>query len=96
MKAALSQSAQRELSDILLHIREKDPIAARKLRKEFSRSFSLIAFQPGIGTLGVGGETRETFVRGNYRIVYRVEDDFLSVVRVIHTARQWPPSSTDQ
>ncbi len=90
MKVAFSRAAQTELFDILFRILQENPFAARKMRKEFFRKFSLLAFQPGLGTRGEDVETREIFVKGNYRIVYRVDDGVLWIARIIHTARRWP------
>ena len=91
MKVAFSRIAQTELFDILIRIFHENPFAARKMRKEFLRKLSLLAFQPGLGTRGEDFETRETFVKGRYRIVYRVEDEVLWIARIIHPARLWPP-----
>lgn len=61
------------------------------MAKEFERTFRLLALQPGMGTLGEVELTRETFVKGVYRVVYLVGNSVLKVLRIIHTARRWPP-----
>jgi len=37
--------------------------------------------------------TREFIVHPNYRLVYQLNNDTLSVMALVHTARQWPPPS---
>lgn len=34
--------------------------------------------------------TREALVRNNYCLVYRYTDAVVTVLRVVHTSRQWP------
>ncbi|WP_416758047.1 type II toxin-antitoxin system RelE/ParE family toxin [Roseateles sp. So40a] len=90
MTVAFSQAARTDLSNILRRIHADKPLAALRMREEFFKKFSLLEFQPGIGTLGEDGETRELCVKGSYRIVYRNEGAVLWIVRVDHTARQRP------
>jgi toxin ParE1/3/4 len=46
---------------------------------------------PLMGKPGVVPGTRERIVtRYPYRIVYQIADDTIEVLRVIHTAQQWP------
>ena len=90
MTVALSKSALSDLTDILRRIHADKPLAALKMREEFSAKFLLLASQPGIGTPGEDGETRELVVRKSYRIVYRMKGDVLWIARIVHTAMRWP------
>ncbi|OWQ49279.1 hypothetical protein CDL60_00580 [Roseateles noduli] len=87
----MTRKAQRELTKILQHIHSDKPLAAEKMAAEFERTFRLLALQPYMGTIGAVERTRETFVKGVYRVVYQVGSSVLNVLRVIHTARRWPP-----
>ena len=50
---------------------------------------------PGLGKLGRAAGTRELVAHQNYILVYDTAGDVVRVLRVLHAARQWPPSSAD-
>lgn len=46
---------------------------------------------PKIYKFGRVTGTREMRVRANYIVVYTEDDDTITILRVLHAARQWPP-----
>lgn len=95
MKLVWTTRAKTDLRGIILHIGADNPAAADKLRNRIERSAAYLAYQPFAGRPGTIRETREIIPHPSYRLVYQLKDDTVSVMRVIHTARQWPPAGDD-
>jgi len=93
MRVEITAEAERNLSEITLHIAEDSPAAAadflRRLRdacdglSDFPERFPLV------------GRFAELAIRhrvvGNYLIFYRVESDRVSVLHVLHGAVDYGP-----
>jgi plasmid stabilization system protein ParE len=86
----IAKAAQRDVSEIHAHI-AADAAAARRWRTEVRRQiasleqFSLRApLIPEAADLGV---SYRQLLHGQYRTIFRVEDDLVILVRVIHGAR---------
>lgn len=45
---------------------------------------------PSLGHMGRLSGTRELTIHPNYIVVYRIHEQEVQIVRVLHTARQWP------
>jgi toxin ParE1/3/4 len=84
--------AKTDLRGIVLHIGADNPTAADKLRARIERSAAYLAHQPFAGRVGAIRGTREIIPHPSYRLVYQLTDDVVSVMRVVHTAREWPPA----
>lgn len=69
------------------------PVAARKLDAEFVTKAEAAAQRPKLYRAGRMRGTREVVVRPNYVMVYRIEDDAIVVLRVLHAAQQWPKTT---
>lgn len=78
---------------IMEHIGQNNPMAAVELDDEFEAKAENARQRPMLYRVGRVKDTREIVVRTNYVMVYRIEDDgnTVSVLRVLHAARQWPP-----
>jgi plasmid stabilization system protein ParE len=75
------------VTELLDHPLSDDPTAIRSVARG---NDGLLRF-PLLGKQGAIEGTRERLVtRFPYRIVYTVDDDRITVLRVVHTARQWP------
>ena len=68
------------------------PAAARKLDAEFVEKAYTAAQRPKLYRAGRVEGTREIVVRPNYVMVYRIEDEGVVILRVLHVAQQWPPA----
>ena len=81
---------------VLAPIAEKNPNAAEKVGGEIKRAVGLLAEKP-IGRPGRVSGTYEKLVVGHpYIIAYSLEPragmpEDLVILRIIHTARNWPP-----
>jgi plasmid stabilization system protein ParE len=65
--------------------------ALRWLEDLFDAAAAKLAEFPNLGHPGQVPGTRELIPHRSYRLVYRVEDDAVAIVRLIHTSRLWPP-----
>ena len=75
---------------ILQHVGADTPAAAIELDLEFGAKAESAARRPTLYEPGRLNGTREIVVRPNYVMVYRVREDSVEVLRVLHTAQQWP------
>ena len=84
-------SGKRDVVHIYDTIRRDKPLAAAKWLRDFERQARSLARLPLRyeiipEILDLGREYRH-IIFGNYRILYRVEEDRVLVLRVIHAAR---------
>ncbi|MBX3567345.1 MAG: type II toxin-antitoxin system RelE/ParE family toxin [Rhizobiaceae bacterium] len=91
MKLAWTISARRDLAGIVTYVWSHSPSAAMRIRERVERTASYLRSQPYMGRIGELSDTREAFVPPSYRIVYQVSGGTVSILRVLHTSRQWPP-----
>ena len=92
MRLVWTDSAKRDLGDIVTYIWFDNPAAARRIRQRIEQTTRYLSFQPYMGRIGELPDTREAFSPPSYRIVYQVSDETVSILRVVHTSRQWPPA----
>jgi len=61
--------------------------------REIGATVNQLAAFPAIGRPGRVPATREWVVAGRpYVVIYGMGDELVEIIRVIHGARQWPPS----
>ena len=85
-----SRSALADLSNQLAYIAQDDPSAARLVRDRIERAAVQLAEMP-TGRPGRVSDTYEKPVpRTSHVIAYAVTDEMVTVLRVIHMARDWP------
>lgn len=75
---------------IMNHIAEDNVTVAIELDQEFEAKAEIARQHPTLYKAGRVKGTRELVVRPNYVMVYRVLPDAVEVLRVLHTALQWP------
>ena len=75
---------------IMVHIAQDNPTAAIDLDIEFEAKAENARLRPKLYKAGRVKGTREIVVRPNYVMVYRVAGDLVEVLRVLHSAQQWP------
>ncbi len=85
-----STEALDDLTDIIAYIEERDPRAAARLHFDIVATTEQLTDRPFLYRPGRVLGTREAVVRPNDLIVYQVGDTFVDVLRVLHTARQYP------
>jgi toxin ParE1/3/4 len=91
MSVRFSLEASRDLEEVKDYISQDNPAAATRLILLIREKCALLSQQPGIGRdrsdilSGLRG-----FPVGNYVIFYQPMNDGISVVRVLHGARDIP------
>jgi toxin ParE1/3/4 len=75
------------------HIEVDNPSAALAFDELFSQCAARLIDHPDLGRRGRIEGTRELVVHRSYIMIYDVASDMVRVLRVLHTARQWPPAS---
>ncbi len=78
---------------IYAHIEADNPTAALMLDELISEKVLYLLDHPGLGRIGRITGTRELMVHKNYVLIYDTIFDQIRVLRVLHTARQWPPAN---
>ncbi len=85
------RSALNDLESIREFIAPDNPRAATRVHAAIRAAIDPLADHPNLGRAGRVGGTRELIVTGlPYIIVYRVTEDIVRILAVIHTSRQWP------
>lgn len=85
-EAALSRDA------IFDYIEADNPAAALVMDALFSQCALRLLEHPMMGRPGRVTNTRELVVHPNYLLIYDIRSDTIRILRVLHAARQWPPS----
>lgn len=85
-------AAERDLDHIEKHISKNNPGAALSVVLEVIGTEILLAEHTHIGKPGRVHGTREFVVPDypSYILIYRVKDDVLEILRVLHAALKWP------
>jgi len=95
VKLVWTAGARRELREIVSYIWFDDPGAAKRMRNRIETTAAYLKSQPFMGRPGAIAGTREAIPHPSYRIVYQVTDETVSILSVVHTARQWPPARNE-
>jgi len=73
------------------HIARDNPEAADHVLSRIEEAVAHLAEHPAMGRAGRVPGTRELIVPGTpYVIPYRVREKTVEILRVFHSARQWP------
>ena len=90
MKLVWTRLAQADRRAIRGYIAAADPRAALAMDELFSQKAARLAHLPEMGKPGSVEGTRELVAHRSYILIYAVKGDYVQVLRVLHTARQWP------
>jgi addiction module RelE/StbE family toxin len=90
-KVEWRQTARADLLSIIEFISKDNPDAAQRLSDDVEDSVGKLADQPQLYRTGRVPGTREMLVRKSYIVVYAEFGSTITVLRVLHAARQWPP-----
>jgi len=93
VKLTWSPLAVSDRESIFDYIADDNVAAAIDLDELFQRKAALLVHQPQMGRRGRVRDTREFVVHPHYVLVYdiQVEHDRVRILRVLHTALQYPP-----
>jgi len=91
VKIFWTEPARQDLREIFEYISEENPRAARALLAEIKKRVNVLSNNPEMGRMGRVEGTRELVPTGTrYILPYRVKDQQIQILAVLHTARQWP------
>ena len=91
MKIRWTRSALHNLAAEAEYIARDSPTAAGKTLARIKNAVNLLADQPSMGRAGRLPDTRELVITETpYIIPYRIHDGQIEILRVFHTARNWP------
>jgi addiction module RelE/StbE family toxin len=91
MQITWHRRARHDPQAVREYIAEINPGAARQVAQRILQAVGLLAEQPSLGRPGRVPETRELVITGTpYIAAYRVVDDTIVILRVLHGAHQWP------
>jgi len=80
-----------DLVEIRKYIAADNPQTANRVAGLIRKSVEPLAGQPAIGRLGRVEGTRELILNAlPYIIPYRVKNNYIEILRVLHAARKWP------
>lgn len=94
MRLVWTEPASLDRKDIREYIAQDNPAAALALDELISEKASRLIDHPGLGRPGRVTGTRELIAHQNYILIYDITQDLVRVLRVLHAARQWPPTRT--
>lgn len=82
-----------DLIKIGQHIAKDSPANAEKMVDFIEEKVMPLAAHPRIGRAGRKRGTYELVAHESYLVIYRVLVNKIEILRVKHTAQQWPPAS---
>ena len=92
MRLRWTRLAEQDLDEIAKYIGQDSPAAAARVVLELiDQVETLLPAHPALGRPGRVLGTRELVI-GNlpYIVAYRVRDNIVEILRVMHTSRAWP------
>jgi len=95
MELFWTPEAIQDRGDIYNYIEIDNPAAALALDELFSEKASNLIDCPNLGRSGSVANTREVVVHQNYILIYDLSENLIRILRVLHAARQWPPSKNE-
>ncbi|MCY0916524.1 type II toxin-antitoxin system RelE/ParE family toxin [Massilia antarctica] len=87
------KQAINDLIKIGLHIARDSPASAEKMIDLIEGKVTPLAAHPNLGRAGRKRGTHELVTHESYIVIYRVLAKKVEILRVKHTAQQWPPAS---
>lgn len=97
MEIVWTRSARRDLAAHFDYLTPRNPEAALRMEESIRQSIEGLADFPHRGRPGRRDGTRELVIRGlPYVVVYTVGSARIAILRILHTAQEWPPSSKIQ
>ena len=85
------ENAKESLRDIYLYVKEASPNAAKKVRLEILKLTSSLSKNPERFSaekyLSKKGKEFHSVTKWNYKIIYRIANDKVRILAIIHTRR---------
>lgn len=94
MQIRWTTQAANALEQIGDYIAQENPQAAHHVVNEIYQRVQPLADFPSLGRVGRLEGTRELVIQGlPYFVPYRVRDEVVEILDVIHTSRRFPPGA---
>jgi toxin ParE1/3/4 len=91
MRLIWTRRATSDLSEIRSYIARNNPLAASRVAARIRQAVDRLSDHPNLGRSGREPGTRELVVsRTRYIVAYKTEEESVTILAVIHGARQWP------
>lgn len=91
MRIVWTEPALRDLAALRAYIGRDNPVAAMEQIEHILASVDGLLRFPESARLGRRAETRELVVsRTPYLVPYRIRDDVVQILRVLHGRQRWP------
>ncbi len=91
MEIIWRQAALRDLEALRAFIAQDNPPAAARVARAIRDAVERLAEYPNLGRAGRVEGTRELIItEAPYIVAYRVANDQIRILSVIHASRQWP------
>lgn len=90
MQVNWTKRAASNLDAILTYIAQDNPLAATKFLSELLQKIDRLQSFPLLGRPGVVPLTRELVIHDNYIAYYRVKQQRVEILRVLHVRRKYP------
>jgi addiction module RelE/StbE family toxin len=87
------EEARSGLRAIITYIAQRNPAAASDLKERIEFCAERLVDHPFMYRRGRVQGTREAVVHPNYIVVYRVTEDAIEILTVLHSRQQYPPAS---
>lgn len=91
MKIVWTRRAFQDRQSVYAFIGQDAPAAALMLHNVFEMRLKQLSTLPMLGRMGRKPGTRELVLHPHYLLVYDIRPDHIRILRLLHTARQWPP-----
>jgi plasmid stabilization system protein ParE len=92
LKLVWTIAARHDLEQAVDYVMHGNPEAAMRLLLRIQKSTDLLADFPALGTATTAGVSRVwTVPRTPYRVLYRIDEDHVLILRVVHGATDWRP-----
>lgn len=93
MRLRYSGHARDDLESLFEYIAENDAVAAQKVSRIIRAGVDRLLQFPSYGRVGDIEGTRQFVVAGApYIVIYEIEDEMISILRIYHTAQDRPGS----
>ena len=93
MNLVWSRPARADRREIFEFIAGDSVRAVRRMDLIFAEKSKLLTRFPEIGRPGRVAGTRELLAHRHYFLIYRIHENTVQILRLLHTSRQWPPTS---
>lgn len=93
LKLVWTRLAIKDLDDAYDYIAATNPGAAADIIERIEKAVAALRLTPSMGRLGRIDGTRELVItRTPFIVAYRVAEERIEIIAVIHAARRWPDS----